>query len=125
MPVKLQLSYYKTSRNLLLFIYLNLCSTKYSLGVVKYSLHITKYGLGEAVCSRLLQVSIYSIRGYTLRRAKLYKQKKNKILYNHKGKLLQSQNNKYLVFFLHSYNSLPSKQLVIIHFITSLFAQIT
>lgn len=54
MPVKLQLSYYKTSRNLLLFIYLNLCSTKYSLDVVKYSLHITKYGLGEAVCSRLL-----------------------------------------------------------------------
>lgn len=54
MPVKLQLSYYKTSRNLLLFIYLNLCSTKYSLGVVKYNLHITKYRLGEAVCSRLL-----------------------------------------------------------------------
>lgn len=80
MPVKLQLSYYKTSRNLLLFIYLNLCSTKYSLGVVKYNLHITKYRLGEAVCSRLLQVSIYSIRGYTLRRAKLYNQKKNKIL---------------------------------------------
>lgn len=80
MPVKLQLSYYKTSRSLLLFIYLNLCSTKYSLDVVKYSLHITKYGLGEAVCSRLLQVSIYSIRGYTLRRAKLYNQKKNKIL---------------------------------------------
>lgn len=76
MPVKLQLSYYKTSRNLLLFIYLNLCSNKYSLGVVKYSLHITKYGLGEAVCSRLLQVSIYSIRGYTLRRAKLYNQEK-------------------------------------------------
>lgn len=49
MPVKLQLSYYKTSRNLLLFIYLNLYSTKYSFGVVKYSLHITKYGLGEAV----------------------------------------------------------------------------
>lgn len=80
MPVKLQLSYYKTARNLLLFIYLNLYSTKHSLGVVKYSLHITKYGLGEAVCSRLLQVSIYSIRGYTLRRAKLYNQKKNKIL---------------------------------------------
>lgn len=80
MPVKLQLSYYKTSRNLLLFIYLNLYSTKYSLGVVKYRLHITKYGLGEAVCSRLLQVLIYSIRGYTLRRAKLYSQEKNKIL---------------------------------------------
>ena len=80
MPVKLQLSYYKTSRSLLLFIYLNLCSTKYGLGMVKYNLYITKYGLGEAVCSRLLQVSIYSIRGYTLRRAKLYKQKKNKIL---------------------------------------------
>ncbi|CDC28976.1 unknown [Prevotella sp. CAG:386] len=80
MPVKLQLSYYKTSRSLLLFIYINLCSTKYSLGVVKYNLHITKYKLGEAVCSRLLQVSIYSIRGYTLRRAKLYNQKKNKIL---------------------------------------------
>lgn len=80
MPVKLQLSYYKTSRNPLLFIYLNLCSTKYSLDVVKYSLNITKYGLGEAVCSRLLQVSIYSIRDYTLRRAKLYNQKKNKIL---------------------------------------------
>ncbi len=80
MPVKLQLSYYKTSRNLLLFIYFNLCSTKYSLDVVKYSLHITKYGLGEAVCSRLLQVLIYSIRGYTLRRAKLYSQEKNKIL---------------------------------------------
>lgn len=80
MPVKLQLSYYKTSRNLLLFIYLNLYSTKYSFSVVKYSLHIAKYGLGEAVCSRLLQVSIYSIRGYTLRRAKLYNQKKNKIL---------------------------------------------
>lgn len=76
MPVKLQLSYYKTSRNPLLFIYLNLCSTKYSLDVVKYNLHITKYGLGEAVCSRLLQVSIYSIRGYTLRRAKLYSQEK-------------------------------------------------
>lgn len=43
MPVKLQLSYYKTSRSLLLFIYLNLCSTKYSLDVVKYSLYITKY----------------------------------------------------------------------------------
>ena len=57
MPVKLQLSYYKTSRNLLLFIYLNLCSTKYSLDVVKYSLHITKYGLGEAVCSRLFRVN--------------------------------------------------------------------
>lgn len=54
MPVKLQLSYYKTSRNLLLFIYLNLCSTKYNLDVVKYNLHITKYKLGEAVCSRLL-----------------------------------------------------------------------
>lgn len=80
MPVKLQLSYYKTSRNLLLFIYFNLCSTKYSLDVVKYSLHITKYGLGEAVCSKLLQVLIYSIRGYTLRRAKLYSQEKNKIL---------------------------------------------
>ena len=80
MPVKLQLSYYKTSRNLLLFIYLNLYSTKYSFDVVKYSLHLTKYGLGEAVCSRLLQVSIYSIKGYTLRRAKLYNQKKNKIL---------------------------------------------
>lgn len=80
MPVKLQLSYYKTSRNLLFFIYLNLYSTKYSLDVVKYNLHITKYKLGEAVCSRLLQVSIYSIRGYTLRRAKLYNQKKNKIL---------------------------------------------
>lgn len=76
MPVKLQLSYYKTSRNLLLFIYLNLCSNKYSLGVVKYNLYITKYKLGEAVCSRLLQVLIYSIRGYTLRRAKLYNQKK-------------------------------------------------
>lgn len=49
MPVKLQLSYYKPSRNLLLFIYLNLCSNKYSLGVVKYNLHITKYKLGEAV----------------------------------------------------------------------------
>lgn len=80
MPVKLQLSSTKTSRNLLLFIYFNLCSTKYSLDVVKYSLHITKYGLGEAVCSRLLQVLIYSIRGYTLRRAKLYSQEKNKIL---------------------------------------------
>ena len=57
MPVKLQLSYYKTSRNLLLFIYLNLCSTKYSLGVVKYNLHITKYKLGEAVCSRLFRVN--------------------------------------------------------------------
>ena len=56
MPVKLQLSYYKTSRSLLLFIFLNLCSTKYSLDVVKYSLYITKYGLGEAVCSRLLEV---------------------------------------------------------------------
>lgn len=76
MPVKLQLSYYKTSRNLLLFIYLNLCSNKYSLSVVKYNLHITKYRLGEVVCSRLLQVSIYSIRGYTLRRAKLYSQEK-------------------------------------------------
>ena len=76
MPVKLQLSYYKTSRNPLLFIYLNLCSTKYSIGVVKYNLHITKYKLGEAVCSRLLQVLIYSIRGYTLRRAKLYSQEK-------------------------------------------------
>lgn len=76
MPVKLQLSYYKTSRNLLLFIYFNLCSTKYSLDVVKYNLHITKYRLGEVVCSRLLQVSIYSIRGYTLRRAKLYSQEK-------------------------------------------------
>ncbi len=76
MPVKLQLSYYKTSRNLLLFIYLNLCSNKYSLGVVKYNLHITKYKLGEAVCSKLLQVLIYSIRGYTLRRAKLYSQEK-------------------------------------------------
>ena len=76
MPVKLQLSYYKTSRNLLLFIYLNLCSNKYSLGVVKYNLHITKYKLGEAVCSRLLQVLIYSSRGYTLRRAKLYSQEK-------------------------------------------------
>lgn len=76
MPVKLQLSYYKTSRNLLLFIYLNLCSNKYSLDVVKYNLHITKYKLGEAVCSRLLQVLIYSIRGYTLRRAKLYSQEK-------------------------------------------------
>lgn len=76
MPVKLQLSYYKTSRNLLLFIYFNLCSTKYSLGVVKYNLYITKYKLGEAVCSRLLQVSIYSIRGYTLRRAKLYSKEK-------------------------------------------------
>lgn len=74
MPVKLQLSYYKTSRNLLLFIYLNLCSNKYSLGVVRYNLYITKYKLGEAVCSRLLQVLIYSIRGYTLRRAKLYSQ---------------------------------------------------
>ena len=62
MPIKLQLSYYKTSRNLLLFIYFNLCSTKYSLGVVKYNLHITKYKLGEVVCSRLLQVSIYSSR---------------------------------------------------------------
>ena len=69
-----------TLRNLLLFIYLNLCSTKYCLGVVKYNLHITKYKLGEAVCIRLLQVSIYSIRGYTLRRAKLYSQEKNKIL---------------------------------------------
>lgn len=48
--------------------------------MVKYNLYITKYGLGEAVCNRLLQVSIYSIRGYTLRRAKLYNQKKNKIL---------------------------------------------
>ena len=67
-------------RNLLLFIYLNLCSTKYSLDVVKYNLYITKYKLGEAVCSRLLQVLIYSIRGYTLRRAKLYSQKKNKTL---------------------------------------------
>ena len=76
MPVKLQLSYYKTSRNLLLFIYFNLCSTKYSLDVVKYNLHITKYKLGEAVCSKLLQVWIYSIRGYTLRRAKLYSQEK-------------------------------------------------
>ena len=76
MPVKLQLSYYKTSRNLLLFIYFNLCSTKYSLDVVKYNLYITKYKLGEAVCSRLLQVLIYSIRGYTLRRAKLYSQEK-------------------------------------------------
>ena len=76
MPVKLQLSYYKTSRNLLLFIYLYLYSTKYSLDVVKYNLYITKYGLSEAVCSRLLQVLIYSIRGYTLRRAKLYSQEK-------------------------------------------------
>lgn len=91
MPVKLQLSYYKTSRSLLLFIYLNLYSTKYSFSVVKYSLHITKYGLGEAVCSRLLQVSIYSIRDYTLRRAKLYNQKKIRYFrttkasfYNHK-----------------------------------------
>lgn len=91
MPVKLQLSYYKTSRSLLLFIYINLCSTKYSLGVVKYNLHITKYRLGEAVCSRHLQVSIYSIRGYTLRRAKLYNQKKKRYFrttkanfYNHK-----------------------------------------
>ena len=65
-----------TLRNLLLFIYLNLCSTKYSLDVVKYNLYIAKYKLGEAVCSRLLQVSIYSIRGYTLRRAKLYSQEK-------------------------------------------------
>lgn len=80
MPVKLQLSYYKTSRNLLLFIYLNLYSTKYSLDMVKYNMYITKYKLGEAVCSRLLQVLIYSIRGYTLRRAKLYSQEKNKIL---------------------------------------------
>ena len=69
-----------TLRSPLLFIYLNLCSIKYSLGVVKYNLYITKYKLGEAVCSRLLQVLIYSIRGYTLRRAKLYNQKKNKIL---------------------------------------------
>ena len=69
MPVKLQLSYYKPSRNLLLFIYLNLCSNKYSLGVVKYNLHITKYKLGEAVCSRLLQVLIYSIQG---KRIKLF-----------------------------------------------------
>lgn len=76
MPVKLQLSYYKTTRSPLLFIYLNLCSNKYSLGVVKYNLHITKYKLGEAVCSRLLQVLIYSIRGYTLRRGKLYSQEK-------------------------------------------------
>ena len=76
MPVKLQLSYYKTARNLLLFIYLNLCSTKYSLDVVKYNLYIIKYELGEAVCSRLLQVLIYSIRSYTLRRAKLYNKKK-------------------------------------------------
>lgn len=76
MPVKLQLSYYKTSRSPLHFIKLNLCSTKYSLDVVKYNLHITKYKLGEAVCSKLLQVLIYSIRGYTLRRAKLYSQEK-------------------------------------------------
>ena len=39
MPVKLQLSYYKTSRKLLLFIFLNLCSTKYGLGIVKYNLY--------------------------------------------------------------------------------------
>lgn len=54
MPVKLQLSYYKTSRNLLLFIYLNLYFTEYSLSVVKYRLYFMKYQLGEAVCSRLL-----------------------------------------------------------------------
>ena len=58
-------------RNLLLFIYLNLCSTKYSLDVVKYSLHITKYGLGEAVCIRLLQVSIYSIRGLYIKESQV------------------------------------------------------
>lgn len=80
MPVKLQLSYYKTSRSPLLFIKLNLYFTEYSLSVVKYGLYFMKYQLGEAVCSRLLQVSIYSIRGYTLRRAKLYSQEKNKIL---------------------------------------------
>ena len=72
MPVKLQLSYYKTSRSPLLFIKLNLYSTKYSLDEVNYSLYFTEYKLGEAVCSRLLQISIYSIRGYTFRRGKLY-----------------------------------------------------
>ena len=72
MPVKLQLSYYKTSRSPLLFIKLNLYSTKYSLDEVNYRLYFTEYKLGEAVCSRLLQVSIYSIRGYTFRRGKLY-----------------------------------------------------
>lgn len=76
MPVKLQLSYYKTSRSPLLFIKLNLYFKEYSLSVVKYRLYFMKYQLGEAVCSRLLQVLIYSIRGYTLRRAKLYNQKK-------------------------------------------------
>lgn len=76
MPVKLQLSYYKTSRSPLLFIKLNLYSTKYSLDEVNYSLYFTEYKLGEAACSRLLQVSIYSIRGYTFRRGKLYSQKK-------------------------------------------------
>ena len=53
MPVKLQLSYYKTSRSPLLFIKLNLYSTKYSLDEVNYSLYFTEYKLGEAVCSRL------------------------------------------------------------------------
>lgn len=76
MPVKLQLSYYKTSRSPLLFIKLNLYSTEYSLDEVNYSLYFTEYKLGEAVCSRLLQVSIYSIRGYTFRRGKLYSQEK-------------------------------------------------
>ena len=76
MPVKLQLSYYKTSRSPLLFIKLNLYFTRYSLDEVNYSLYFTEYKLGEAVCSRLLLVSIYSIRGYTFRRGKLYSQKK-------------------------------------------------
>lgn len=76
MPVKLQLSYYKTSRSPLLFIKLNLYFTKYSLDEVNYSLYFTEYKLGEAVCGRLLQVSFYSIRGYTFRRGKLYSQEK-------------------------------------------------
>ena len=55
MPVKLQLSHAKTSRSPLLFIKLNLYSTKYSFDEVNYSLYFTEYKLGEAVCSRLFR----------------------------------------------------------------------
>ena len=47
MPVKLQLSYYKTSRSPLHFIKLNLYFTEYSLSVVKYRLYFMKYQLGQ------------------------------------------------------------------------------
>lgn len=39
--------------------------------MVKYNLYITKYKLGEAVCSRLLQVSIYSIRGLYIKESQV------------------------------------------------------